>query len=176
MSKVYFISDYHFGHAKVIEFEDRCRGKVLSVDTIQDHDEELIVRTLETINKRDTLWILGDNGNEKLLYAMLTQTRANIKYIPGNHDSITSIELLATLPNLKVAGITKWKNFWLTHAPVHPQELRGKMNIHGHNHSKVIRDPNYFCVSVENTGGYTVWGEEIRNGEFTTHNNFLLDN
>lgn len=59
----------------------------------------------------------------------------------------------------KVCGFEKYKKSWLSHAPIHPAELRGKINIHGHVHDATITDENglpdlrYFNVSLENTGG-----------------------
>lgn len=174
MCKVYFISDYHFGHSNVIEFENRLRARVLGVNTIQEHDLLLIERTLQTVNKRDTLWVLGDNGSVETTYSMFNECLSSrIHYIPGNHDSRSQIAKLSSLDNVNVSGITKYKGYWLTHSPMHPQELRGKGNIHGHCHSKVIRDPAYTCVSIENTAGYPICGQDIVKGEFTTHNNFI---
>lgn len=40
----------------------------------------------------------------------------------------------------KVYSLVKYKGFWLSHAPIHPEELRGCKNIHGHCHDAVISD------------------------------------
>jgi calcineurin-like phosphoesterase family protein len=173
MSKSYFISDYHFGHAKVIQFEEQLRGKVLGVDNIDDHDALLMFRTWTTVNKRDTLWVLGDNGSVDTTVELVKNCKGIVRYVPGNHDKPANIAILGALDNVIIHGITKWKNFWITHAPVHDQELRGCLNIHGHSHSKVIRDARYVCVSVENTEGYPIWGEDIRSGAFQTYQNFI---
>lgn len=174
MSKALFISDYHFGHSNVIKFEDNLRGKLLGVNTIEEHDAVLRERTLVTVNKKDTLWVLGDNGNVGTTAELFNTCKARvINYIPGNHDTPKSIAKLASLEKVNVLGITKWKGFWVTHAPVHPQELRDKVNIHGHCHSKVVRDKRYVCVSVENCEGYPVWGQDIVNGLYWTENNFI---
>ena len=56
-------------------------------------------------------------------------------------------------------GLEKYKGAWLSHAPIHPAELRGKINIHGHVHYANVLDETgkldnrYFNVSLENTGG-----------------------
>ena len=53
----------------------------------------------------------------------------------------------------RVGALFKYKEFWLSHAPIHPAELRGRKNVHGHVHNKTIIDPNYFNLSVENCLG-----------------------
>jgi calcineurin-like phosphoesterase family protein len=61
-----------------------------------------------------------------------------------------------------VAGIIKYKGFWLSHAPIHPEELRGKPNIHGHVHTNTLNDSRYFNASLENIGYKPVSIEEVR--------------
>lgn len=171
--KVCFISDYHFGHAKVIKFEDNIRGNLLGVDNIFDHDKLLIDRTYSVINKRDTLWILGDNGNKQTIVDLITNLKCiRVNYIPGNHDNISMINAIKDIPKVQIKGFCRYKKHWITHCPIHPQELRELRNIHGHTHSKVIRDPKYICVSIENNKGYPVPIDNIINDEYITWNNF----
>jgi len=40
---------------------------------------------------------------------------------------------------------------WLK-VPVHPDELRGKINVHAHMHDRAIADSRYVCLSLEQTG------------------------
>lgn len=61
-----------------------------------------------------------------------------------------------------VQGFMKYKEFWLSHAPIHPNELRGKVNIHGHVHSATIDDDRYFNTSLENIGYKPISLQEIR--------------
>lgn len=174
MSKTYLISDYHFGHANVLKFENNLRAKVLGVSDIEQHDTMLRDRTCSTLNKRDTLWILGDNGDTDTTVKLITECKAaNIRYIPGNHDSFSHIETIGSIPKVKVTGITSKSGYWITHAPIHSMELRGKLNIHGHTHSKVLRNMNYVCVSIENNGGFPTWLEDIKEGRYYTWKNFL---
>ena len=68
-------------------------------------------------------------------------------------------------------GLYKYKEFWLSHAPIHPCELRGKRNIHGHVHQNHVmdehhkRDNRYINVCVENTDGAPVSLDKIRLGQ-----------
>jgi calcineurin-like phosphoesterase family protein len=56
-----------------------------------------------------------------------------------------------------------YKSFWLSHCPIHPQELRNrKANIHGHLHGSVLNDPRYFDVCPEKHNYQMVDYEEIK--------------
>lgn len=49
-----------------------------------------------------------------------------------------------------VHALWSYKGFWISHAPIHPEELRGKKNIHAHTHNYKIKDSfNYRSVSLE---------------------------
>tara|TARA_R110000765_G_scaffold367491_2_gene457637 strand:- start:742 stop:972 length:231 start_codon:yes stop_codon:yes gene_type:complete len=48
-----------------------------------------------------------------------------------------------------IHGLVKYKGIWLSHAPIHESELRGKFNVYGHSHTASIDDDRYLCVSCE---------------------------
>lgn len=56
------------------------------------------------------------------------------------------------------------KNFWISHCPVHYQELRGRVgNIHGHLHFAELDDPRYFDVGLDKNNFKFVDFEDIKN-------------
>ncbi len=61
----------------------------------------------------------------------------------------------------KVISLTSKKGCWLSHCPIHPEELRGKFNISGHIHNHVINDPRYANVCLENTNYQPVDMKEV---------------
>ena len=81
--KVFFTSDLHFGHANVIEFDNRPFA------TVEEMDSELIRRWNEKVGKGDLIYVLGDmiwktrNGDAKNLIRSLN---GQIILIKGNHD------------------------------------------------------------------------------------------
>lgn len=90
-------------------------------------------------------------------------TYQNIRIILGNHDTErTSILDWVNAGFDKIHALVKYKEFWLSHAPMHDTELRGKYNIHGHNHFKAVPDDRYRCVSLEQTNYNLISLEEIR--------------
>lgn len=163
MSKVYFTSDLHFGHKNILKFASK-HGR--QGTTVEEHDEWLIEEINKVVKKRDILWILGDvamgtvnkNGPENL--EKVARLHGTKKVILGNHDDLP-VEYYSKYFQV-VRGMFRYKQHWLSHAPIHPCELRGKKNIHGHVHAnsvmrkvrpvlriKEVLDDNYINVCVE---------------------------
>lgn len=140
MSKIYFFSDPHFGHEHVAEW----RGFKSS----EEHDRFVIDNWNKAITKKDVVYLLGDITMEKNNYDQLRELKGIINVVLGNHDQPQHIPDLLKVVN-KIMGMRKLDGFWLTHAPMHPQELRGHFNIHGHVHGNSINDNRYFNVSAE---------------------------
>lgn len=70
--------------------------------------------------------------------------------ILGNHDTDRKLSIndLVYVYD-EIHSLYKHKEFWLSHAPIHSDELRGKINIHGHTHEHCIDDDRYINVCVE---------------------------
>ena len=149
MSKVYLISDLHFGHKNMAQH----RG-------FQDEfyqDEEIVKNWNNVITKKDTVYILGDITMENSKhYYRLDELNGTKIVVLGNHDLRRDVpELLKYVSH--VAGVINYKGFVLSHIPVHPKELydnafkvRWRGNIHGHVHENTLDDNMYFNVSCEN--------------------------
>lgn len=155
MSNVYFISDLHLFHKNI------CKYRTQFTST-QDHDSCVISGILKTVTKRDTLWVLGDNfmvnDNDEVSQAKKVITEIaiacnwNLKFVLGNHctDNKSRRDLVRWISQVfEVHSLVKYKRFWLSHHPIHPDELRGKYNIYGHVHTNEIDDQRYVCVCCE---------------------------
>lgn len=55
MSNVYVIGDLHFGHKNICNFR-----LDLGLTCEEEHAEFIIDNWNKTVNKRDTIWVLGD--------------------------------------------------------------------------------------------------------------------
>lgn len=150
MANVYFIGDTHWGHKNICNFRP--------FTSVEQHDEYVLSSILKTVGKRDTLWLLGDCFFTKESLDYLRDMRkhiAHIHFVLGNHDCENSIRqdnirtILAEGLVDKIGALFNYKGFWLSHAPIHDSELRGKMNIHGHTHGVVVPDDRYIGVSCE---------------------------
>lgn len=157
-----FISDLHFGHENILEFAKGYREG----ETIAEHDEWLIAKWNAKITKRDLVFVLGDVAMDFSYIKTMDRLRGRKKLILGNHDSPN---MSLYLPHFEeIYGFIRYKEFWLSHCPIHPQEFRKKKyNIHGHLHQKRVMtglwpDPTFINVCVEIVQGTPIALEEIR--------------
>ena len=158
INKIHIISDTHFGHKKVIEFEALHRP----FGTIEQHDRELVERWNAKVRKHDTVWHLGDvffGGRDA--HGILAELNGIKRLVLGNHD-VYPLEVYQKYFT-KIFGVAELRGCILTHVPVNPNQLekRYKANIHGHMHSHKLDDSRYKCVSVEQTNLAPVLLSEI---------------
>jgi len=152
MPSVYFISDLHLGHEKIVQFRDGFGS------TQAEHDSILVERINTTVKSKDKLFILGDCiFNDKGMKAFENINCNHIELIIGNHDHPKYFPLFE-----KTHGFRAYKEFWLSHAPIHIDSLRGRINIHGHVHKNTVKDNGYRSVCVEACNGYPFSIDEIR--------------
>ena len=153
MSEVFHIGDLHFGHKTITKFRPTVGD--IKVTTEEEHREAIIQLWNQTVTKRDVVWLHGDVLCDATLLHHLGRLNGNKFLILGNHDK----QLKDWVYFSKVVGFEKYKGTWLSHCPIHPAELRGKPNIHGHVHYATITYPDgtidtrYFNCSLENTNG-----------------------
>jgi calcineurin-like phosphoesterase family protein len=154
MSDVYAIGDLHFGHKNILQYRDQF-------PTTSQHDATIMNNIRSVCGKRDTLWLLGDCFFSWESIAMAKEISEHVlavNWVFGNHDTDSSErqKIVRTIIACKyvnqVHGLCKTKYGWMSHAPIHPDELRGKVNIHGHMHGRKINDERYIGVSCEQVG------------------------
>ena len=141
---VVFSSDLHLGHNNIHKY--RCDRFVS-----QEEHDTYILDKIASLNKRDTLKILGDfifdSPKYKFYIEQLHKMSCRIQIIMGNHDSL----LLYKESKFEIQlPLYSYKNMWISHCPIHPNELRGRIgNIHGHMHKESLDDPQYFNVNLD---------------------------
>jgi calcineurin-like phosphoesterase family protein len=152
-AKIFAIADFHWGHPNL--------AKHRGFETSEEHDQFIIDRWNSVVSKHDTVWIAGDISMEKkVYYKRLDELRGIKKVVPGNHDLPQHVPELLKYVNSVCGMYTKMKGLIITHAPIHPDELRGKKNLHGHVHENSIMreneithiyeiDPRYINVSCD---------------------------
>lgn len=81
-SGVFFTSDTHFGHSKIIDY---CKRPFSS---IEEHDKALIQNWNNVVGQDDTVFHLGDfaYGNSQFIANIIKQLNGNIILVKGNHD------------------------------------------------------------------------------------------
>lgn len=82
MSKIFYISDTHFGHKNCIKFDNR------PFETVEEMDQTLIDNWNKKVSDEDTVYIIGDfiyrSGNTFEWY--LKQLKGKKILVSGNHD------------------------------------------------------------------------------------------
>ncbi len=152
---VYFCSDLHLGHKNIHKFRPPFASA-------EDHHAFILEQWKNKITKRDDVYVLGDACFTTEAIDWVKELPGTKHLIRGNHDLCDTSYYLKAFKN--VYGLLKYKEFWLSHAPIHPTELRGRVNLHGHVHTKSVTvrvgtsgffwtdlDSRYFNCCVENT-------------------------
>lgn len=148
------ISDLHLGHKNILKYSGTLRGGTTS----EEHDQWIIDQWNSVVKKADVVYILGDAAFSLDAYKKLKKMKGQKVLVRGNHDINNVRHLVDYFSDIQ--GIISYRGtFWLTHAPIHPQELRGRINIHGHVHQNSILgpdgqpDPRYINACVEMSYG-----------------------
>jgi len=137
LSSVYFLGDMHFGHKGIHKFRTQFPNEEV-------HRQFLMDTWTDTIRKRDIVYVMGDaafttSGLDSI--GTLVGTKILIR---GNHDLLPTESYLSVFK--EVYGALAYKGLWLTHIPIHPSELYGRTNVHGHCHkggpSDIVRCTN----------------------------------
>lgn len=124
MSHVFFIGDLHFGHENIHKFRPFVNE--------YDHRHHLIETWNGTVKKRDIVYVLGDAAFTSEGLDSIGELSGRKVLVRGNHDLLPTEAYLEHFE--QVWGLYKYKGLWLSHAPIHPQELYGRSNVHGHCH------------------------------------------
>lgn len=131
MCTVFHISDLHFGHKKIIQFGNQTGVSYRTGDDHIENMHHIITEWNKIVTKRDIVWVQGDVAFNQEGYDALFELNGRLKLVRGNHDNyFTTQDWLKRFET--VESIVQYKGHWLTHAPIHPDELRGRKNIHGH--------------------------------------------
>lgn len=117
--------------------------------SIQEHNKTLINNFNKIVRKRDTVFFLGDivfESEDLAIIKNLNQCK-KVLYL-GNHDYLSIEEYLTVFD--EIYAFRSYKGYWLSHCPIHPQEMRKRKGcIHGHLHASILDDDKYFDVSPE---------------------------
>jgi calcineurin-like phosphoesterase family protein len=126
LENIWFTSDLHLGHDHAV----KARG----FSSVIEHDWAIITSLNSVVKRRDKIFILGDVVWNVDSLKLLKEIHGTKELIIGNHDNTATKEYLEHFT--KVHGFRKYKHFWLSHCPIHPQEVyRCRGNIHGHIHN-----------------------------------------
>lgn len=161
MSNIYFTADPHLGHKNIHKLRS-------FVDSPEQNTQLFLREAARKLSKRSVTYFLGDVAFDLDSLKLIDKLKGRKILIKGNHD-----DKVPTRDQLKVfeeiQSLVKYKRFWLSHAPIHHDELRGKRNIHGHVHNATIldgikEDQRYINICPEARWQYFTSLDEIREG------------
>ena len=159
MSELYFISDTHLGHRKLVD------EKYRPFSSVEEMNEIIINNINRIVSPNDTLYILGDVVFQKASSEhLLARINGKKRLILGNHDEITPKSYYSQY----FSKILLWQrfeqfDFVATHIPMHPLNFRGMaLNLHGHMHRDTIPDIRYMNVSAERINYETIHVDVIK--------------
>jgi calcineurin-like phosphoesterase family protein len=146
---IFFTSDTHFGHSKVIEYEDRPFADADEMDRL------LIQNWNQKVQPGDLVYHLGDvSFHKKEKTRELLKKLNGIKIcIRGNHDfRPTAMMNLGFTACLEACYMCVGRHdCYVGHEPL-PMSAPNTWMLHGHVHSKwkVLPFDRKICLSVEN--------------------------
>lgn len=163
----FWCSDHHLFHTKIIQFSRP------QFSTVEEHNEALRENHNKVVKDTDTVWFLGDvilSVNDESAFDFLKTFNGKKKLVLGNHDTAYRIKKYVHIFDQVVAYHTidqrdgRDAGFIVSHIPVHSSQLdeRFKYCIHGHLHDKLVDDPRYVNVSMEQINFTPISTEEIR--------------
>lgn len=152
MANVWFGSDFHFGHKNIGGFRAPHH-----IQSEEDNRWRICEDWRKVVDKKDVVYVLGDACFTMETIFEFDNLPGRKILVRGNHDGLDTQVYLKYFEG--VYGILKYKEFWLTHAPIHPAELRGKVNLHGHVHYAALEDKRYFNCCPENL--WTKYGRAL---------------
>jgi calcineurin-like phosphoesterase family protein len=171
MSRRFIISDTHLGHNNIEHFRKRedSYGELMR----SEEQHELLYEELAKLAKRDTLFLLGDIAFDAKWLGKMKDLPCTTVLVCGNHDLDRKLSMSDLVDSYdKVYSLHKYKKTWLTHAPIHPTELRGKTCCHGHTHYHLMLngdgtpDRRYKQVCAEYTGYKPITWEYMMSDEY----------
>jgi calcineurin-like phosphoesterase family protein len=117
--KVFFISDLHIGHKNILTFAQGHRYG----DTMDEHDRWLVEQWNSVVkNKKDIVYVLGDVCFDRDKLKLIGQMNGNKILLLGNHDQFKLEDYQKYF--YKIIWFSKYKGYWISHAPIHPNDRR----------------------------------------------------
>jgi len=158
-----FISDTHFGHAKMLSACAR------PFDSVEEMDRGMIAAWNSVVRRDDHVWHLGDFGYKvkpDYLKRVFDQLNGIKHLIVGNHDhdQVATTEFgWASVDQIRVLNYEGQKVV-LCHYPMRewPDFWHGAIHLFGHTHANIPSTHRSLDVGVDNVGFTPVSMEEIQ--------------
>ena len=157
---IYFWSDPHFNHRKILDF---CPARREWADSAEGMNEVLIANWNAAVRPQDTVWLLGDFGftyqevqeSEYSLPKIFARLQGHKMLVAGNHDEKNP--KVMKLPWERVEKLWTLRDgpgrrAELCHYPLETWKgaHHGALMLHGHSHGSLRRKlPHRYDVGVD---------------------------
>lgn len=149
MSKIFIISDTHFGHENILKFTDNGGNLIRNFSDVYDMNEYMVDRWNNMVSDEDIIYHLGDVYFGKG-WEILPRLKGKKRLILGNHDNAKDQRLHKCFDKISMWRVFPEYNCVLTHVPIHGSSLfRVGYNLHGHIHQQPSPSPRHVNCSVE---------------------------
>ncbi|MBO7748149.1 phosphoesterase [Paenibacillus sp. MWE-103] len=160
MGRTFFISDHHFGHKHIIDFESRPFANA------EEMDETMIAKWNAVVGEGDKVFHLGDFSflNRDRTQAIVERLNGYKHLILGNHDRGRGRQwwLDAGFDEASEHPIIYKDFFFLSHEPMYMNRHMPYVNVHGHIHGQKYEGVHHFNVCVEHWDYTPLTFEQIR--------------
>ena len=141
----FIFSDPHFGQESLYKFRKKYNCNLRPEFSCAEEADKQIIENCNSVipESGSNVYILGDLAkNITTANKYIEQLNGEHKFlVMGNHDCKFVAYRLVNLFD-KIFGAvcfrTLKQNYIFTHIPIHPVELRGSINVHGHAHRNTI--------------------------------------
>ena len=160
----FFTADEHYGHAKMIKYQNRPFRNVFEMDEAIIENHNSVVRSGDTVvHAGDFCWFkkyYTQNSNDNVV-SYINRLNGNHIFLKGSHDY--------WLPRNKSMQIWEKefeKRIYLVvcHYAMHAwaRSHYNSWHLYGHSHKDLNLTGKRHCISVENTDYFPVSFEEIK--------------
>ncbi len=154
MSNRFVISDTHFGHKGIVEFnidnDDPTSPPLRPWDNIDEHDAALVANWNGVVNPKDTVYHLGDAVINRRMLAIFNELNGRKILVKGNHDIFKLKDYLPHFTDIRACVVHPKEGIIMSHIPISGECMhRFPVNVHGHLHGNLMPEPWYISACVE---------------------------
>lgn len=150
-SRLFFVSDTHFGHKKILKHENR------PFETVEEMNENLIIAWNQVVPEDGYVVVVGDFcWNKKDQFKYLTKILHGEKiFVKGNHDNMPICKTWPDMLSVKVEDDDfehDYQYIVCCHFPmsVWDKSHYGSWHVHGHIHSRPLSQKKHrYHVGVD---------------------------
>ena len=163
---IWFISDHHLSHAKILTFKDKHDCLIRpEFETVEEMNSLILELHNQTVKPEDEVYFLGDVlWNKEEAWKTLGKMNGKLYLAPGNHDNVPDLVREGRFRDVRLwyRFTVEGKKLLACHTPLHEIDLiRCTINVHGHLHEKNMNDPRYINVCVEQLGYQPIHLEDL---------------